>query len=176
LIEDPSFRYLDLVAAVWQRWTYRAFNEDHDPEAGMYHIDPNYSNQEILRHIIANIHFSDEEEALLGFYLAFQLEDNDEYLRKYREGLDGWWHSISRSENTLWYYIYQLAYPLDTQKDHYKNNLIETASWHLSRHPIDTTQTTAFIEGSRNDVIMEGKDAISTLSVDPHQVIGERLL
>lgn len=26
LIEDGSFRYLDLVGAVWKRWTYRTYN------------------------------------------------------------------------------------------------------------------------------------------------------
>lgn len=82
LVEDPSFRYLDVVAAVWQRWTYRTFNEDSYPELGMYHLDPSvqYSEDEIERHIISCIHFSDEEEAFLGFYLAFQLEDDLEYI------------------------------------------------------------------------------------------------
>lgn len=99
LIKDPSFRYLDLVASVWKRWTYRAFNEDSFAELKMFRLNPNvtYTETEITRHIIANIHFSDEEEAYLGYYLAFQLEDNEEYLAKYREGLEGWWHSISRS-------------------------------------------------------------------------------
>ncbi len=62
MIEDPSFKYLDLVASVWRRWTYRAFNEDADSEAGIYHLNPNfkYSQDEIERHIIACIHFSDE--------------------------------------------------------------------------------------------------------------------
>lgn len=112
----------------------------------------------------------------MGFYLVFQLEENEEYLAKYREGIEGWWHSISRSENPLWYYIYQLAYPNDAKKDHYGNFLTETASWQLSRHPVDTTQTTAFIEGSREDVVLEGKEAICTISVDPQQVIGQRVL
>jgi hypothetical protein len=73
LIEDPSFRYLDLVAAVWRRWTFRAYGED--PIVGVYHLDPNvnYSQPEMDQRIIAFINFSDEEEAFLGYYLAFQL-------------------------------------------------------------------------------------------------------
>lgn len=37
--------YLDLVAALWKRWNYRAFNEDHDPLVDMYHLNStgNYS-------------------------------------------------------------------------------------------------------------------------------------
>ena len=29
----------------------------------------------------------------------------------YKDGLDGWWNVASSTENPLWYYIYQLAYP-----------------------------------------------------------------
>lgn len=49
------------------------------------------------------------------------------------------------------------------------------ASWHLSRHPIDATTSTAFIEGARNDVIIEGKERSSTFSMDPNHVIGRRI-
>jgi len=42
------------------------------------------------------------------------------------------------SENPLWYYIYQLAYPSEAQSDVYGNDMLQTASWALSRHPIDT--------------------------------------
>jgi hypothetical protein len=45
----------------------------------------------------------------------------------------------------------------------------------LSRHPIDTIQTAAFIEGSRDDVILEGKDQLKTFSINPHKVLGQRL-
>jgi hypothetical protein len=40
LIEDASFRYLDLVAALWKRWTYRAFNEDADAKSDRNRLDP----------------------------------------------------------------------------------------------------------------------------------------
>ena len=45
---------------------------------------------------------------------------------------------MSFSENPLWYYVYQLAYPDKEIKDQYGNNIVETAAWQLSRHPIDT--------------------------------------
>ena len=77
------------------------------------------------------IHYSDEEEALLAYYLAFQLEENEQYLARYREGLEGWWQSISRSENPIWYFIYQLAYPNSKQSDHFGNDLLDVAMWQL---------------------------------------------
>jgi hypothetical protein len=44
-----------------------------------------------------SFHFSDDEEAFLAFYLAFQLEEKPEYLKKYKEGMDSYWVLISRS-------------------------------------------------------------------------------
>lgn len=86
------------------------------------------------------LNYSDEEMAMLAFYLLFQLETNETLLDYYREAIDDWWVSIKYSENPLWYYIYQLAYPDKTITDAYGNNILETAAWSLSRHPIDTTQ------------------------------------
>lgn len=43
-----------------------------------------YSEEEIIRHVMMEIHYSDEEEALLAYYLAFQLENDEGYLQKYR--------------------------------------------------------------------------------------------
>jgi hypothetical protein len=99
------------------------------------------------------IHYSDEEEALLAYYLAFQLEDNPEYLAKYREGLEGWWQSISRSENPIWYLIYQLAYPNEVIKDHFGSNILDASMWQLERHPISTIKYVSYIEGSRPDIV-----------------------
>lgn len=55
----------------------------------VYHLDANvtYADYEVVRHIMGAINYSDEEEAMLCFYLAFQLEDKEEYLAKYREGI-----------------------------------------------------------------------------------------
>lgn len=83
--------------------------------------------------------YSDEEMAGLAYYLLFQLEDNEEYLKTYRSAIDQWWkQSLSFSENPFWYYVYQLAYPNKKVKDAYGNYLVDTAAWSLSRHPLDT--------------------------------------
>ena len=102
-----------------------------------------------LYRIILN--YSDEEMAMLGFYTLFQLEDDEELLGYYREALNDWWYSIHFSENALWYYIYQLAYPDEVQTDYYGNSLIETASWVLDRHPIDLRRLGA-TNANRDDV------------------------
>ncbi len=119
------------------------------------------------------INYSDEEMAMLGFYLLFQLEDDEELLTYYREALDDWWFSISYSENALWYYIYQLAYPNEEKTDRYGNSLVETASWVLSRHPIDTRRYLATNE-NRDDICELDLDDVgiggtSELSFDPNQ-------
>lgn len=83
------------------------------------------------------VNYSSEEMAMLGYYTMFQLEDDEEILALFRDGIDDWWISIKYSENPLWYLIYQLAYPGKTITDAYGNNIAETASWSLSRHPAD---------------------------------------
>lgn len=102
-----------------------------------------------LYRIILN--YSDEEMAMLGFYTLFQLEDDEELLGYYREALEGWWYSMSFSENALWYYIYQLAYPGEAKTDYYGNSLVETASWVLDRHPVDLRRYLA-TNPNRDDV------------------------
>ena len=102
-----------------------------------------------LYRIILN--YSDEEMAMLGFYTLFQLEDDEELLGYYREALNAWWYSMSFSENALWYYVYQLAYPDEVKTDYYGNSLIETASWVLDRHPIDLRRYCA-TNPNRDDV------------------------
>ena len=99
------------------------------------------------------LNYSDEEMAMLAYYLLFQMEDDETLLTYFREGLEGWWYSMSFSENPLWYYIYQLAYPNETKQDYYGNNLVETAAWALSRHPIDTRRYGA--SNSKRDDIAE---------------------
>lgn len=89
------------------------------------------------------LNYSDEEMAMLAFYLLFQMEDDEELLNYYRQAIDQWWISIKYSENPLWYYIYQLAYPDKLITDAYGNNILETAAWSLSRHPIDLRKLSA---------------------------------
>lgn len=115
----------------------------------------------ILRHLVGTklfdsvykliLNHSDEEMAMLGFYTLFQLEDDEELLKYYREALDDWWFSMQNSENPLWYYVYQLAYPNEEKIDAYGNSLVETASWSLSRHPMDLRRFLATNE-NRDDV------------------------
>jgi hypothetical protein len=61
------------------------------------------------------------------------------------------------------------------KQDYYGNSVVDVASWQLSRHPVDTVKTAAFIEGSRSDVIIEGQDHSSTFSINPHKILGQRL-
>ena len=96
---------------------------------------------EMLARIFLN--YSDEEMAMLAFYLLFQMESDAKLLGYYRDAIDQWWISIKYSENPLWYYIYQLAYPDREIKDAYGNNILETAAWSLSRHPIDMRKLSA---------------------------------
>lgn len=98
--------------------------------------------------------YSDEEMAMLAFYLLFQMETETSTLAVYRTALDQWWsESVRYSENPLWYYIYQLAYPTRTDlKDAYGNSILETAAWSLSRHPIDTRKWLASND-SRDDIV-----------------------
>lgn len=110
---------------------------------------------------------------MLAFYLAFQLETDEAYLEKYRAALEGWWHSISRSENPLWYYIYQLAHPQRTDlQDHFGGGALEVAAWQLSRHPPSARNGRAYVEGAREDVILEGRGPV--FSLDPTRVVARR--
>ena len=84
------------------------------------------------------VNYSSEEMAMLAFYSMFQLENDEEILKYYRQAIDDWWISMRYSENPLWYYVYQLAYPDKKINDAYGNNIAETAAWSLSRHPCET--------------------------------------
>lgn len=139
----------------------------------------------ILRHLVGTelfdmaykliLNHSDEEMAMLAFYTLFQLEDDEELLKYYREALDDWWFSMQNSENPLWYYIYQLAYPEEEKTDAYGNSLIETASWSLSRHPMDLRRFLATNE-NRDDVYEFDLDDVgiggtNEISFDPDTYI-----
>ncbi|MBR3684781.1 MAG: Ig domain-containing protein [Clostridia bacterium] len=114
-----------------------------------YDLSPDSKLTSLLLRLFIN--YSDEEMAMLAYYTLFQLETDEELLGYYREGLNDWWHSIQYSENPLWYFIYQLAYPNETKYDAYGNSVVETAAWQLSRHPIDTRQYLAS-NSNRDDI------------------------
>lgn len=86
---------------------------------------------------------SDLEMAMLGFYTLFQTEKDEKILSYYRKSLEAWWEVGKSTENPLWYYIYQLANPGKQIKDAYGNNIVETAAWSLSRHPVSTIKYNA---------------------------------
>lgn len=130
-LDDP-YRYADLAGEYWTRWEHLA-----DVDEGL--TDP----EEVYTWILQNLNYSDEEMAMEAYYLLFQMEDDAELIGKYQDGLNAWWNSMQYSENPLWYYIYQLAYPEAAQQDAYENDLVDTAAWALSRHPIDTIKWSA---------------------------------
>lgn len=133
-LEDP-YRYADLAGEYWTRWAHLAYVDGG--------LDKTATQDEIDTWIRQNLNYSDEEMAMEAYYLLFQMEDDAELIEKYQDGLNAWWNSMKYSENPLWYYIYQLAYPDEAQTDAYGNDLVDTAVWALSRHPIDTRQWNA---------------------------------
>lgn len=130
-LDDP-YRYADLAGEYWTRWEHLAFVDE-----GL--TDPD----EIYTWILQNLNYSDEEMAMEAYYLLFEMEADPVLIEKYQDGVDSWWNSMKYSENPLWYYIYQLAYPETAQTDAYGNKLVDTAAWALSRHPIDTIKWSA---------------------------------
>ncbi len=149
---DEQYQYVEIMTQELERYHLSILEYVNDISTVLGRI---------LRHAVGTklfdraykliLNHSDEEMAMLGFYTLFQLEDDEELLKYYREALDDWWFSMSYSENPLWYYVYQLAYPNETKTDAYGNSLIETASWSLSRHPMDLRRFLA-TNGNRDDV------------------------
>lgn len=140
---DEPYRYADLAGEYWERWEHLAHVDGK--------LDENASQAELNTWIQQNLNYSDEEMAMLAYYILFQMEADESIIEKYQVGLDAWWNSIQYSENPLWYYIYQLAYPDEEMFDAYGNALVDTAAWTLSRHPIDTIKWCAS-DNSRPDV------------------------
>lgn len=156
---DPAYEYAEIMSQ-YSKQCYllmRIFLEEYVPSAvGNFLAEGDLlgygtPTTEMLTRLFLN--YSDEEMAMLAFYLLFQMEDDEELLTYYRSAIDQWWVSIKYSENPLWYYIYQLAYPNKTIYDAYGNNILETAAWSLSRHPIDTRKMSA--SSSERDDIAE---------------------
>ena len=57
------------------------------------------------------INYSDEELAMLPFYLLFRYERDPAMLAIYRRALDQWWENIRRENNPLWTFIYMTGRP-----------------------------------------------------------------
>ncbi len=150
---DPAYGYAEAAAQYAERVqmmiTYIA-DKEVSPYLGVASNLLSYTGiMETLKRMVLN--YSDEEMAMLAFYLLFQLENDTDLLSFYQAALDDWWVSIKYSENPLWYYIYQLAYPDKTITDAYGNDILKTAAWSLSRHPVDTIHYLASNQ-NRDDV------------------------
>ena len=136
---DPAYEYAKVTAQHYERMlaAIQYFAADATiPLLG--NLVGMLSNTDLVETIYRYIvNYSSEEMAMLGFYVMFQLEEDEEILKYYRNAINDWWYSIKYSENPLWYYIYQLAYPDKKISDAYGKNIVETAAWSLSRHPAD---------------------------------------
>lgn len=137
---DPAYEYAHVAAQYSERMqaavSYTVGKETSPYLAAAVNLLSISRVMETFKRVVVN--YSDEEMAMLAFYVLFQLESDGNLLSYYRLALDDWWVSMKYSENPLWYYIYQLAYPDKTVTDAYGNDILETAAWSLSRHPVET--------------------------------------
>ena len=171
---DPAYEYAKVMTQNWERYKMAIMEYAAQVSTIIPFLLRPFMESKIIKSVYRMIlNYSDEEMGMLAYYLLFQMEDDEELLGYYREGIEDWWYSISFSENPLWYYIYQLAYPNETKTDYYGNNLIDTAAWALSRHPIDTRKYLA-TNANRDDVKEIdlktdcGIDGTRELSYDPN--------
>ncbi len=173
---DPAYEYAEVMTQYWDRYKMAILEYAASASPIISFILRPFMETEIIKVIYRMIiNYSDEEMAMLAFYLLFQMEDDETLLTYYREAINQWWrYSMSMSENPLWYYIYQLAYPTEEKTDYYGNSLVETAAWSLSRHPMDMRKYSA-TNKNRDDVreldLEEdcGIDGTRVLSYDPSE-------
>lgn len=134
-LEKP-YEYAEIMTQYWERYVLLT-REYLDTDMSFVSEELKQSKlfAEIL--LLSNLNYSDEEMAMLCFYLLFQMERDEALLEKYRRALDAWWRSMRYSENPLWYLVYQLVHPCQEQVDAYGNRLVDTAAWALGRHPLD---------------------------------------
>ena len=171
---DPAYEYAKVMTQNWERYKMAIMEYAAQVSTAIPFLLRPFMESKTIKSVYRMIlNYSDEEMGMLAYYLLFQMEDDEELLKYYREGIEDWWYSISFSENPLWYYIYQLAYPGETKKDYYGNNILDTAAWALSRHPIDTRKYLA--SNANRDDVKEidlktdcGIDGTRELSYDPN--------
>ena len=136
---DPAYEYAKITAQHYERMMaaikYSVADATIPLLGNVVGALKNTDLVETIYRLIVN--YSSEEMAMLAFYTMFSLEDDEEILSYYRQAIDDWWISMRYSENPLWYFIYQLAYPQKKINDAYGNDIVETAVWSLSRHPAD---------------------------------------
>ena len=168
---DPAYEYAKIMTQELERYNMSILEYANSVSPVLGFILRPLVKTDLFKFVYRLIlNYSDEEMAMLSYYLLFQMEDDETLLSYYKEGLNDWWYSISHSENPLWYYIYQLAYPTEEKTDVYGNSLVETASWSLNRHPIDCRRYLAS-NNNRDDITMldlsaAGIDGTEPLSYD----------
>ncbi len=150
---DPAYEYAEVVAQQSDRMIATVSSVVGEAVSPLLSLPLRLLSGTSLYNLVLRVinNDSDLEMAMLGFYTLFQIEDDEEILKHYKKGLEGWWDVASYTENPLWYYIYQLAYPDKNIKDSYGNNIMETASWSLSRHPMSLQKYKASNE-KRDDI------------------------
>jgi hypothetical protein len=94
------------------------------------------------------INYSDEELAMLPFYLLFRYERDARMLAAYRNALGQWWQNIEREKNPLWTYIYATSKPAKAAD-------LNSAVWMLQRIPMDLVEWTV-VNSTRKDVKLDG--------------------
>ena len=100
------------------------------------------------RELREEINYSDEELAMLPFYLLFRYERDPRLLAIYRDALEQWWQNIQREKNPLWTLIYMTSKP----RGHVD---LAGAAWTLHRIPMDLIEWTV-VNSHRGDVKLDG--------------------
>lgn len=99
----------------------------------------------------------DSNHAAQAFYILFTLESLGTPLReKFVQAYEQWWSGTMRfEENPFHAYVRQLGQPETILTDAYGRELLSTVAWGLTRHPIDTTQWSAY-DPARPDIAQIG--------------------
>ena len=115
---DPAYEYAEIMTQNWERYKMAILEYTASVSTIIPFFLRPFMETETMKTVYRMIlHYSDEQMSMLAFYLLFQMEDDEELLSYYRKSLEDWWYSIRYSENPLWYYIYQLAYPNEIKTD-----------------------------------------------------------
>jgi S-adenosylmethionine synthetase len=93
---DPAYEYAEVAAQYSERvQVAMAYTVGKEASPGISTAINllGYSRiVETLRRLVQN--YSDEEMAMLAFYVMFQLEEDSKLLQYYRAALEDWWVSI----------------------------------------------------------------------------------
>jgi hypothetical protein len=122
----------------------------YDAEYRKVAIEMKYADRATRQlELCPEINYSDEELAMLPFFLAFRYERDPVMLDYYRRALAAWWKNIQREKNPLWTYIYHTAQP-ESPAD------MAGALWTLRRIPIDLIEWTV-TNSNRKDIQWDPK-------------------